>query len=167
MQNVARNLLIISAIVVSLFGALSFYLASQDYVADSIIFDTSKQIAINGYDTVAYYQQKTPEIGDPQFQVEWAGSTWFFSNKENRDLFVTAPTNYAPQYGGYDPLGVSKGYTNPTDPEIYTLKAGQLYLHYSSEYRDHWENNRATNLVLANSNWAFLRDQLLLMQNPE
>ncbi len=167
MQNAARNLLIISAIVVSLFGALSFYLASQDYVADSVIFDTSKNIAINGYDTVAYYQQKRPIIGDPQFQAEWAGSIWFFSNVENRDLFVGAPANYAPQYGGYDPLGVSKGYTNPTNPEIYTLLAGQLYLHYSPEYREHWQNDRATNMILANSNWAFLRDQLLSIQNAD
>ncbi len=164
MQNAARNLLIISAIVVSLFGALSFYLASQDYVANSVIFDTSKNIAINGYDTVAYYRQKEPTIGDPQFQADWAGSTWYFSSRENRDIFVDAPINYAPQYGGYDPVGISKGFTNPTDPEIYTLVAGQLYLHYSPEYKEHWEADRGTNLILANSNWAFLRDQLLAQQ---
>ncbi len=167
MKNAARNLLIISAIVVPLFGALSFYLASQDYVADSVIFDTSKDIAINGFDTVAYYQQNQPTIGDPKFQVDWAGSKWFFSSRENRDLFAKAPTNYAPQYGGYDPLGVSKGYTNPTNPEIFSLIAGQLYLHYSPEYKDHWENDRAPNMILANSNWAFLRDQLLSLQNSE
>lgn len=167
MKNAARNLLIISAIVVSLFGALSLYLASQDYVADSVIFNTSKNIAINGYDTVAYYQQKEATIGDPQFQADWAGSTWFFSSRENRDLFVSAPVNYAPQYGGYDPLGVSKGYTNPTNPEIYTLLAGQLYLHYSPEYKEQWNGDRATVMILANSNWAFLRDQLLSLQNAD
>ncbi len=167
MNNLARNLLVVSAVVISFFGAFSFYLARQDYAANSVIFDTSKNIAINGYDTVAYYVQKKPLRGEPQYQAEWAGSVWFFTSAENRDLFVAKPVNYAPQYGGYDPLGISNGYTNPTDPEIYSLKAGQLFLHYSEEFREHWEMDRSTNLVLANSNWAFLRDQLLAIQNNE
>ena len=165
MNNLARNLLIISAIVISFLGAFSFFLARQDYVADSIIFDTSKNIAINGYDTVAYHVQKEPLRGEEKYQVEWAGSTWYFINIENRDLFAAKPVNYAPQYGGYDPLGISKGHTNPTDPTVYSLKAGQLFLHYSEQYRDHWELDRGTNLILANSNWVFLRDQLLDTQN--
>lgn len=165
MNNIARNLLIISAIVTSLLGAYAFYLAKQDYAADSVIFNTSKNIAINGYDTVSYQRQSIAQLGDSNYQVEWAGSTWYFANIENRDLFAASPESYAPQFGGYDPVGISEGYTNPTNPEIYSVKAGQVFLHYTIEYRDYWEKDRATNLILANSNWAFLRAQLLEMQN--
>ncbi|HPG34687.1 MAG TPA: YHS domain-containing (seleno)protein [Lentimicrobium sp.] len=164
MKNLPRNLLIVSAVVASFLGVYSFYLASQDYAADSVIFNTSKDIAIYGYDTVSYQKQKAAIRGEEKFQVDWAGSTWFFSSLENRDLFAAAPERYAPQYGGYDPLGISEGYTNPSDPEVFTVVAGQLFLHYSQEFKDHWESDRGTNMILANSNWAFLRPKLLEMQ---
>jgi YHS domain-containing protein len=166
-KNLSRNLLIVSALVASLFGGLSFYFASQDYKADSVIFNTSKDIALNGYDTVSYFTDKVAARGTPDYQADWAGSTWYFTNSKNRDLFVAKPANYVPQYGGYDPVGVSKGYTNPTDPEVYTVVAGRLYLHYSEPFREFWDEDRGTNIVLANSNWAFLRDKLLKMQEAE
>lgn len=164
MNNLARNLLIVSAIIVALLGSLSFYFAKKDYEADSVIFNTSKNIALNGFDTVAYFNQKSSARGNEIYQAEWAGSVWYFINSENRDTFVANPQNYAPQYGGYDPVGISKGYTNPTDPELYTILAGRLYLHYSLPYKDYWNEDRATIMVLANSNWAFLREKLLNMQ---
>ena len=166
-KNLSRNLLIVSALVASLFGGLSFYFASQDYKADSVIFNTSKDIALNGYDTVSYFTDKVAARGTPDYQADWAGSTWYFTNSKNRDLFVAKPANYAPQDGGYDPVGVSKGSTNPTDPEVYTVVAGRLYLHYSEPFREFWDEDRGTNIVLANSNWAFLRDKLLKMQEAE
>lgn len=167
MNNLPRNLLFISALVAVSFGGLSFYLAKQDYVADSVIFDTDKNIALYGYDTVAYYRQHTPVLGNEAFQVGWAGATWYFSSIENRDIFAANPENYAPQYGGYDPLGVAKGYTNPTDPELYTILAGSLYLHYSAAYKEHWQLERGTNMILANSNWTYLRAQLLEKQSDQ
>lgn len=167
MNNIARNLLIISALVTSLLGAYAFYLTKQDYAADSVIFNTSKNIAINGYDAVSYQKQKMAQVGDPNYQAEWAGSTWYFTSIENRDFFAASPESYAPQFGGYDPVRISEGYTTPSNPEVYSVKAGQVFLHYNTEYRDYWEKDRATNLILANSNWAILRAQLLEMQNNQ
>lgn len=165
MKNLPRHLLVISAFVAVLFGGFSFYLTTQDYVADSVIFDTDKNIAIYGYDTVSYYREDKPLLGDEKFQADWAGAKWYFISKENRDLFAANPQNYAPQYGGYDPLGIAKGYTNPTDPELYTVLAGSLFLHYSADYKEHWQLERAKNMILANSNWTYLRAQLLERQN--
>lgn len=160
MKNITRILLTISAVVIALLGGISFYLASQDYVADTVIFSTSKNIAINGYDTVSYYNLDQPQIGNPDFQAEWAGSTWFFSNIENRNSFAADPVRYAPQFGGYDPLGISQGYTNPTDPEQYTIFAGQLFLHYSEDFKTHWNADRAKNMIQATSNWSYIRARL-------
>lgn len=167
MDNLPRNLLIISAVLVSFLGAASLYFVRQDYQADSVIFDTSKNIAILGYDTVAFHSDREAVIGNMDYQVDWAGSTWLFANRKNRDLFAEKPTSYAPQYGGYDPVGISKGYTNPTDPTVFTVVAGRLYLHYSEDFREHWNEDRGTNMVLANSNWEFIRDRLLKMQSEE
>lgn len=165
MNNLSRNLLIISAVVVSIFGAMSLYFAKQDYDADSIIFNTSTDIAINGYDTVSYIIDRTAVRGNAEYQVDWAGSTWVFSNVKNRDAFAAKPGNFAPQYGGYDPVGISKGFTNPTDPELFTVIGGRLYLHYSENYKAYWNDDRGTNMILADSNWAFIRERLLSQQN--
>lgn len=167
MNNLPRILLIISAFVAVSFGGFSFYLAKQDYVADSVIFDTDKNIAIYGYDTVAYYNEDKPVLGNESFQANWAGSIWYFSSLENRDLFAAKPENYAPQYGGYDPVGISEGYTNPTDPQLYTVLAGRLFLHYSASYKEYWQAERAKTMILANSNWTYLRAQLLERQNNQ
>ena len=144
---------------------MSLYFAKQDYEADSVIFNTSSDIAINGYDTVAYLNDRTAIRGSTDYQAEWAGSMWLFSNLENRDLFAAKPGNYAPQYGGYDPVGISKGYTNPSDPEQFTVVAGRVYLHYSEPFKDFWNEDRGTNMILADSNWVFIRERLLTLQN--
>ncbi|MBT5384805.1 MAG: hypothetical protein HN583_10265 [Kordiimonadaceae bacterium] len=167
MNNYTRNILLISAIVISSLGAYSFYLTKQDYAADSVIFNTSKNIAINGYDTVSYQLDKRPQRGSATYQVSWAGSIWYFISLKNRELFTANPEKYAPQFGGYDPVGISEGYTTPSNPEVYSVKAGLLFLHYSPAYQDHWETNRGTNLILANGNWNFLRSQLLKKQNNQ
>lgn len=165
MKNIARNLLIISAVVISLLGGLSFYYTSQDYFADSVIFDTDKNIAINGYDTVAYFNQQEAVLGSPEYQLRWAGSAWFFSTLENRDKFAKNPDRYAPQFGGYDPAGIIKGYSNPSDPEHFTIYAGQLYLHYSDKHKKFWNDNRAKNMIQATSNWNYIRINLANIQN--
>ena len=167
MTNFSRILLTVSALVISIFGTLSFYYAAQDYVADSVIFNTDKNIAINGYDAVAYFDDGGPIIGIPEFQVDWAGSTWFFSNLGNRDKFAVKPDVYAPQFGGYDPVGIAQGYTNPSSPEHYIVFARQLFLFYTAESKEHWNEDRGTNMVLATSNWAFLREDLLRIQNSQ
>jgi len=161
MNKLSRILLTVSALVVALFGGLSFYFAAQEYVADSVIFNTSKNIAINGYDTVAYYGKDGPKVGLPEFQADWAGSTWYFSDIKNRDSFAKNPERYAPQFGGYDPLRISLGYTNPSDPEQYTVFAGMLFLHYSEDFKTHWNADRGKNMILATSNWNYIRANLL------
>jgi YHS domain-containing protein len=97
MNNYTRNILLISAIVISSLGAYSFYLTKQDYAADSVIFNTSKNIAINGYDTVSYQLDKRPQRGSATYQVSWAGSIWYFISLKNRELFTANPEKYAPQ----------------------------------------------------------------------
>jgi YHS domain-containing protein len=55
-------------------------------------------LAIQGYDTVAFFKESDAVKGDAQYQ--WQGATWYFSSSEHRALFVANPQKYAPQYGG-------------------------------------------------------------------
>ena len=58
-------------------------------------------IALKGYDTVAYFTMGLPVKGLKEFQYNWQGAKWLFSNHEHLTLFQENPEKYAPQYGGY------------------------------------------------------------------
>jgi YHS domain-containing protein len=58
-------------------------------------------VAINGYDTVAYFTQGRAMKGKSEYSYDWNDAKWYFATAENRDLFAADPEHYAPKYGGY------------------------------------------------------------------
>jgi len=58
-------------------------------------------LAIKGYDPVAYFKLGKPVKGKSEFEYNWEGAKWRFSNSEHLNLFAANPEKYAPQYGGY------------------------------------------------------------------
>ncbi len=117
------------------------------------VFATSRGIAINGFDPVAYFTQGAPVEGVEEHSAMWKRSRWYFSSAENRALFVADPEKYAPQYGGYCAFAVSRGYTAPTVPEAWTVTDGKLYLNFSLGVRDIWSRDMQGNIVKADANW--------------
>ncbi len=89
-------------------------------------------VAIMGYDTVAYFTMNDAVKGSEDHAVDWLGATWQFANVENRQTFMANPIKYAPQYGGLCSLGVAYGeVTREIDPEAWSIIKGKLYLNYS------------------------------------
>jgi YHS domain-containing protein len=89
-------------------------------------------VAIEGYDTVAYFTDGQATKGSEEFAHDWLGATWYFANAEHRDLFVAQPVKYAPQYGGHCSLGTAFGESTANiDPEAWSIINGKLYLQYS------------------------------------
>lgn len=117
------------------------------------VFVTSKGIAINGYDPVAYFVQGEPVAGLEEHSAMWKRARWYFSSAENRALFVADPEKYAPQYGGYCAYAVSRGYTATTVPEAWTITDGKLYLNFSLGVRDLWRRDMEENISRADKNW--------------
>lgn len=93
-------------------------------------------VAIQGYDTVAYFTDGRPMRGRPEFEHAWGGSRWWFATAEHRDLFARDPERYVPRFGGYCTGGLSLGYKMVADPENWYIVDGQLHLHHSKEGRD-------------------------------
>lgn len=58
-------------------------------------------VAIKGYDSVAYHTDGRAVKGKSTFAHKWNDAKWHFATAENRDLFISDPEKYAPQYGGY------------------------------------------------------------------
>ena len=58
-------------------------------------------VAIEGYDTVAYFTEGRAVKGSKKFSHTWNDAKWYFSSAAHRDMFASDPENYAPRYGGH------------------------------------------------------------------
>ncbi|WP_348674682.1 YHS domain-containing (seleno)protein [uncultured Abyssibacter sp.] len=110
-------------------------------------------VAIKGYDPVAYFTDGKPVEGKEAFETQWEGATWRFASAEHRDLFAANPEQYAPQYGGHCAFAVAKGNLVKIDPEAWTIVDGKLYLNYSLSVRDQWLADRDGFIEQADRQW--------------
>lgn len=140
-------------VVILIAGGIAFYFATQTYSPSNVIFETDKGIALNGFDVVNYHSEKTAVRGTYQLQVDFKGSTWYFSSLENRNKFAKTPEKYEPLFGGYDPSGLTEGRILPTKPELFLFHAGNLYFFYSEDTKKFWLKDMAKNLIKARGNW--------------
>jgi YHS domain-containing protein len=113
-------------------------------------------VAIKGYDTVAYFSAGKALKGSESFTFQWHGMTWYFLTKENRDMFATSPEKYAPQYDGYCAWAMSEGRKAITDPEVWKIVNGKLYLNCSSAAYEKWSKDIPGNIKKADANWLKL-----------
>ena len=79
---------------------------------------TEANVAIKGYDTVAYFTDGKARKGNESFTFPWHGMTWHFSSKDHRDLFAAGPEKYAPQYDGWCAWAMTEARKAVTDPEV-------------------------------------------------
>lgn len=124
---------------------------------DPINSTTFGDLAVDGYDPVAYFTDGKPVEGNKEFSFEWSGATWRFASAAHRDLFAADPEKYAPQYGGYCAWAVSQGYTADADPEAWKIVGGKLYLNYDKKVQAKWEQDTAGLIQKADVNWPKLR----------
>ncbi len=120
---------------------------------DPVFTSTFSDLAIRGYDPVAYFTEARPVEGQGSFEYEWNGATWRFAKRENLESFKANPQAYAPRYGGYCAWAVSQGSTASTVPEAWRIVNGKLYLNYSKGVQARWERDIPGNIAKANQNW--------------
>lgn len=109
--------------------------------------------AIKGYDAVAYFKEGRALKGSASFNSSWHSMTWQFSSKENRDLFAANPEKYAPQYDGYCAWALTEGRMARTDPEVWKIVDGKLYLNCSQSAYEKWSRDIPGNIKKADENW--------------
>jgi YHS domain-containing protein len=115
-------------------------------------------LAVQGYDPVAYFTDGKPVKGDKAFSTEYMGATFRFASAAHRDTFIANPEAYAPQYGGYCAWAVSQGYTAKGDARNWKIVDGKLYLNYNTSIQKKWEADIPGFVSAANTNWPGLVD---------
>jgi hypothetical protein len=120
----------------------------------------ANDVAIKGYDTVAYFTKGKATKGSEEFQHSWQDAQWHFTSANHRDLFTANPERYAPRYGGYCALGLAAGEYADSDPEAWTIVDGKLYLNNTKGFREVWRKAPEAHIGNAEYNWENNRDAL-------
>lgn len=134
-------------------------LSNVAVAADAVRTTWLGNLAVEGYDPVAYFTENAAVKGSKEFQWEWMEANWRFSSEENLNAFKLEPEKYAPQYGGYCAWAVSNNYTAGIDPEQFTVLDGKLYLNYNAEVQTMWTAERDERIKLADEYWPGLIDE--------
>ena len=123
-------------------------------------FNLKKNVAIDGYDPVAYFTQNKAIKGNKNFAVSIDGVIYYCSSQANKDLLVKTPAKYEPQYGGWCAYAMgAKGTKVEIDPETFKIKDGKLYLFYNKTFTNTlplWNKDEANLKTKADENWKII-----------
>ena len=123
------------------------------FTSTTLINQTAEQVAIKGYDTVAYFTEGMAVPGSPDFQYRWQDAIWYFASAGHLELFKAAPEKYAPQYGGYCAWAMAGGNLANIDPGVFNLVDEKLYLNYSNGIQKKWLEARDEYIEQADEAW--------------
>lgn len=113
-------------------------------------------LAVGGYDPVAYFVEGKPVPGLERFELAWQGATWRFASAENRARFEARPEQYAPRYGGHCAWAMAEGREASGDPRFWKIVGGRLYLNYDASVQKKWETDIPGFIARADANWPRL-----------
>lgn len=135
-----------------LFLSASFNASALDEINTTFF----SNLAIEGYDAVAYFTEQRAVEGSADYTVNWKDANWRYSSAANLAAFKADPERYAPQYGGYCAWAVSQNDTANIDPEQFTVHNGKLYLNYNQKISRRWQANKETYIIDADGYWPKL-----------
>ena len=109
-----------------------FFIGISSTFAQQIDYNIKKGFVANGYDVVAYFNNKAIE-GSKNFTKEYDGVKFKFSSQNNLDAFKSSPHKYIPQYGGYCAYAIAeKAEKVSINPKTFEIRDGKLYLFYNA-----------------------------------
>ncbi len=114
---------------------------------------------ISGYDPVAYFTDGKPMRGSGYHMSVHQGVTYAFASKEHKETFEANPEKYVPVYGGYCAYGVAVGKKFVTDPEVWRIVDGKLYLNLDRDIQRKWLKDVPGYIKTADGNWLKIKDK--------
>lgn len=114
-------------------------------------------VAIFGYDPVAYFIEGRAVKGKDEFEHEFGDVRWRFSSADNRDAFIDNPDGYLPRYGGFCTVCIveNEGLFDG-NPKIWTIVKGKLYLNNDLRSREKFRRNASLYIEWADAMWGKL-----------
>ena len=119
-------------------------------------FNLRKQVALEGYDPVSYFDNQ-PMEGKPEIKLSYKGVMYLFATQQNQSKFKANPEKYEPAYGGWCAYAMGEtGEKVKIDPETFKIVDGKLYLFYNFWANNtlvDWNKNEKPLKTKADQNW--------------
>ena len=113
--------------------------------------------AVSGFDVVSYFQGEKPLPGNGNHVATHEGATYLFVSEANKRTFEANPEKYVPAYGGYCAFGVSVGKKFVSDPTVWEIVDGRLYLNLDNKIKGMWIEDVPGNIAKADAQWPKIR----------
>ena len=150
------------------FGSVALALAAASFApsaamavvpgSTAAVNTDAQNVAMHGYDAVAYFTDGVPTKGDAKFAATVDGARYLFANEANLKKFQANPAAYTPQFGGFCSLGASYGEKVDADPNAWKIVDGKLYLNYNPKVAERWSGDIPGNIQRAETAWPKIKD---------
>jgi len=138
-------------------GAWALHPAAPKH-AEAVAQTASERLGLKGYDPVAYFTLSTPTPGVADYEYVYDGVRYRFANARHRDLFKANPEKYAPQFGGSCAMNMSNGVRRESDPSIWVISNGNLYVFAGTGGADRFRQDPQVAATKAAINWKNLKN---------
>jgi YHS domain-containing protein len=117
--------------------------------------DTSRgeHLMLLGYDPVGYFTDGKPVRGRHTLPAATEGRTYYFASEDHRRAFLTSPSRYEPQYGGFCSNGAPYGVKMGSDPTQFEVRGERLFIFGDVQGREFWLLDEADNIRHADAVW--------------
>lgn len=116
-------------------------------------------VAVHGYDPVAYFSEGKAIKGDPQYQSNYAGASYYFQSGADKEAFDKEPAKYIPQYGGYCAMAMTMGKLEDVDPNYFLVHDSKLLLQRNEKAHMMFGKDPVANHKKADENWEKIPGQ--------
>jgi len=113
----------------------------------------STGVILKGYDVVGYFTQDKAVKGSPKYQTTYQGATYYFSSAADLATFKKDPSKYVPQYGGYCANGVKNSKLTDSDPTVFSIVKGKLYVYEHPAAKKEFHTHSLEHVIKAQHNW--------------
>ena len=134
----------------------SLFMVSSVTAQELVNVSGASDIALGGYDPVAFFTDGKAVHGNPSISATNDGATYIFASEEHKTLFESEADKYVPQHGGFCSYGVSVGALFPVDIDTWQIVDGKLYLNLNPDILKTFNMDQENNIEKANENWPKL-----------
>ena len=116
-------------------------------------------VGVQGYDVVGYFTDGKPVKGNGDHVVVNDGVNYLFASDEHKKTFEANPEKSLPQYNGWCAYGVVENKKFISDPTVWKIVDGKLYLNLSREVSNIWVKDIPGNIKKADANWTQIHNK--------
>jgi YHS domain-containing protein len=116
-------------------------------------------VGAGGFDLVSYFNVHMAKKGSPEFRTKYDGVTYWFASAENLGTFLSMPSTFLPQFGGWCSMTLAMGRATKPTFDNFLVSSGKLYFFertLSVNGKELWLTNPQNNEVLASKNYQRL-----------